>query len=173
MAYQLPTGAMGVRLSGRDGECLFLWDEPELSGKHFRRTTRDQRSAAIWPMRGVFTTCTETLGNCVDWYGDYPLGSSPDLVVPAGGGTVGRGGSWFNAASSARCASRLDRAQEGIYTHVSVPQPASKARNVSEKGAHCEGKQPPCCSKLSSVQQDRNEKVSPRCNTLYEDRIAG
>ena len=110
MAYQLPTEAQWEYACRAGTESAFScgtslnYHQASISGGPPETREVGSYLANAWGFQDMHGNVWEW---CVDWYGDYPLGSSPDLVVPAGGGNrVGRGGSWFNAASSARCASR-------------------------------------------------------------------
>ena len=110
MAYQLPTEAQweyacraGTRSAFSRGESLTS-SQASISEGPPETSEVGSYLANPWGFHDMHGNVWEW---CVDWYGEYPLGTSPDPVGPADGSArVGRGGSWFNAASSARCASR-------------------------------------------------------------------
>jgi formylglycine-generating enzyme required for sulfatase activity len=81
----------------------------------------------IYNPNGIYLACTTPVGSyqpnawglydmggnvwewCMDWYGDYPVGSVTDPPGPSSGSyRVIRGGDWVNSASGCRSAQRYD-----------------------------------------------------------------
>jgi len=111
MAYQLPTEAQweyacraGTTTAFSFGESLTS-RQANIRGGPGETTEVGTYPANPWGFHDMHGNVWEW---CADWYGDYPSGAARDPVGPAGGSCrVGRGGSWFGAASGARCADRV------------------------------------------------------------------
>ena len=77
-------------------------------GRNLGGTTAvDSYPANAWGLHGMHGNVWEW---CLDWYGNYPLGSVTDPSgTSSGTNRVLRGGGWFHAAGDCRSAFRRDR----------------------------------------------------------------
>jgi len=119
MAYQLPTEAQWEYAcrSGTTAAFSFGQDltsrQANILGGPAGTTEVGKYPANAWGLHDMHGNVWEW---CADWYAEYPKGGVTDPTGSMKGAIrVTRGGSWDDAASDARCASRNSRAPAGSY----------------------------------------------------------